>query len=331
MVACAPASLDGSTRSLDQSAETAEEKSTAAICYLLSLVFPAVPPAVRKSRFDEISQLFLRVLDKYSATGSQALIKSVVTCLNYLLIVQSKEVWATKSAATCYHKLLSLTVSARAKIRKAAQASITLAVCTAAKTNPKHPVVTLAGHYCQKTLNKDAGAGTMYTLNMLRTIFPCFPMALGHKIGTKLLQLMTGTQQHMFESCMGVLKGLFDATDSHVSSKLLFGLLEALYNYLPDTSDTKARTIWNSTVASGFSALARLDIEQCFNALPRFCESLVQCFGAQNVAPSAAGCLIALLGDCVAPGYKQFFQQGTTNARCLCAHVTVCLHLCVCV
>ena len=115
----------------------------------------------------------------YGEAGSQALVKSVVTCLNHLLIVQSEQVWASKDATTCYQRLLACTLSGRAKVRKAAQQSITLAVTTASQTNPKHPVVTLAGHFCHKQLNKEANQETMYTLNMLQKILPCLPMVRG--------------------------------------------------------------------------------------------------------------------------------------------------------
>ena len=84
-----------------------DEKAAAAVLYLLLLVFPHVPTAVTRKQFSKASTVLLNVITKFSQGQSQALIKSSLGCLAWLLSAQEIAVWQASNTIQLYRPLLA--------------------------------------------------------------------------------------------------------------------------------------------------------------------------------------------------------------------------------
>lgn len=141
--------------------ETADsEESVAAILSLLGMGLKTVPKNVLKLQFSEASKIFFQILTKYAASENFLIIRHVsrffttqirrvsrslhrvfkilflcfiqsIGCLSLLLRAQEAAMWSNASTQHVLDGILTFTVHAKPKVRKAAQH----AVCAILKGN----------------------------------------------------------------------------------------------------------------------------------------------------------------------------------------------------
>ena len=288
-----------STLELTIAAATPEPRAVAAVLYLLTLVFPHVPPAVTRKHFANASTMLMRTLGGFAADGSQALIKSCLTCLASLLVAQEEAVWQASDTVQVYHGLLAFTVDTRPKVRKGAQVAVSMMMNTAAKGNGGHPVVAATAKFCLTRLKSEQTA--LHTLNLLVGVFPMFDAAAGKSVCQSLLKFLGRGQPHITETCMLILKAAFEAPNSNLPSKLLDQIIESLMQYKPALTDVQSQIMWNTVMVAAHKSLGRRNIEACIVTLPRFCEALVGCYASDKaqVADNATEALAIIITDCI--------------------------------
>lgn len=89
------------------------------VCYLLAMVFPSIPSVILQKKFTFIASILHGLLETF---GDQApMVKSVIQCVEILLVSQDAAMWATESLCSGgFQIILGLCLDERPKVRKRA-------------------------------------------------------------------------------------------------------------------------------------------------------------------------------------------------------------------
>ncbi|XP_073485075.1 RRP12-like protein [Aquarana catesbeiana] len=143
-----------------EAVESAE--SLSAVAYLLNLVLKRVPGPVLIKKFSDTSKAFMDIMSSQATSGSTSALRWIVSCLSVLLRKQDLSAWSYPSTLQVYHGLLSFTVHAKPKVRKAAQ----LGVCSILKgsefmftdsASALHPAAQSTAKFCVQEIEKSGG------------------------------------------------------------------------------------------------------------------------------------------------------------------------------
>ncbi|KAM3912961.1 RRP12-like protein isoform 2-T2 [Leptodactylus fuscus] len=289
-------------------------ESLAAVAYLLNLVMKRVPGPVLIKRFSDTSKAFMDILASQAKIGSVSAARWVISCLAVLLRKQDLSVWNYPSTLQVYHGLLSFTVHAKPKIRKAAQ----LGVCSILKGSEfmfsdsppaYHPAAQSTAKFCIQEIEKSGGSKeattTLHMLTLLKDVLPCFPISLVKSCCETLLKVMTLSHTLITACAMQAFHALFNAKPSAqaLSAELNAQIITALYDYLPNENDLQPLLAWLAVMEQAHINLSRLQGDLCLGHLPRLFTTSMNCLLSPHakVVSAAAHMLKSLLTECVAP------------------------------
>ncbi|TRZ03628.1 hypothetical protein DNTS_008598 [Danionella cerebrum] len=218
--------------------------SLAAVSYLLSLVMKRVPLPVLKKRFSDTAKAFMDVMSNQANSDSLSYLRWILTCMATLLRKQDLSVWTYPSTLQVYHGLLSFTVHAKPKVRKAAQQG----VCSVLHysdfmfaDNPPnhHPAAVTTAKFCCKELEQSGGSEedttTLHILGLLKDLLATFPLSSVKSCCEILLRLLTLSHELVTASSMQTFHKLFTSkpSSSSMTAELNAQIITALYDHVP--------------------------------------------------------------------------------------------------
>ncbi|XP_075072014.1 RRP12-like protein [Mixophyes fleayi] len=289
-------------------------ESLAAVTYLLNLVMRRVPGPVLIKKFSDTSKAFMDIMASQATSGSTSALRWVVSCLAILLRRQDLSTWSYPSTLQVYHGLLSFTVHAKPKIRKAAQ----LGICTILKGSEfmfsdsaptHHPAAQSTAKFCIQEIEKSGGSKeattTLHMLTLLKDLLPCFPVSVVKSCCETLLKVMTLSHVLITACAMQAFHSLFScgpSTDA-LTAELNAQIITALYDYLPSENDLQPLLAWLAVMEKAHVSLSRLQNDLCLGHLPRLFSTSVNCLLSPHtqVVTAAAYTLKSLLTECIAP------------------------------
>ncbi|XP_075699158.1 RRP12-like protein [Rhinoderma darwinii] len=289
-------------------------ESMAAVAYLLNLVMKRVPGPVLIKKFSDTSKAFMDILASQANSGSVSAARWIISCLAVLLRKQDLSLWSYPSTLQVYHGLLSFTVHAKPKIRKAAQ----LGVCSILKGSEfmfsdsppaHHPAAQSTAKFCIQEIEKSGGSKeattTLHMLTLLKDVLPCFPVSLVKSCCETLLKVMTLSHMLITACAMQAFHALFNSIPStqDLTAELNAQIITALYDYLPNENDLQPLLAWLAVMEKAHINLSRLQSELCLGHLPRLFSTTMNCLLSPHtqVVSAAARTLQSLLRECVAP------------------------------
>ncbi|XP_050002977.1 RRP12-like protein [Alexandromys fortis] len=238
----------------------------------------------------------------------------VLSCLAVLLRKQDLEAWGYPVTLQVYHGLLSFTVHAKPKIRKAAQHG----VCSVLKGSDfmfgekapaHHPAAVSTAKFCIQEIEKSGGAReattTLHMLTLLKDMLPCFPEALVKSCCETLLRVMTLNHVLVTACAMQAFHSLFHAkpSTSTLSAELNAQIITALYDYVPSENDLQPLLAWLKVMEKAHINLVRMQRDLGLGHLARFFGMAVTCLLSPHsqVVAAATQTLKEILKECVAP------------------------------
>lgn len=289
-------------------------ESLAAVAYLLNLVLKRVPGPVLIRKFSDTSKAFMNIMASQASTGCTSSLRWILSCLAILLRKQDPTIWSYPSTLQVYHGLLSFTVHAKPKIRKAAQ----IGVCSILKGSEflfgenaplHHPASQSTAKFCIQEIENSGGSKeattTLHVLTLLKDLLPCFPVSAVKSCCETLLRVMTLSHVLITACAMQAFHGLFCAkpNPSTLTPELNAQIITALYDYLPSENDLQPLLAWLAVMEKAHIHLSSLQSDMCLGHLPRFFTTAVNCFLSPHtqVVSASAKALKALLKECVAP------------------------------
>ncbi|XP_059114095.1 RRP12-like protein [Peromyscus eremicus] len=289
-------------------------ESLAAVAYLLNLVLKRVPSPVLIKKFSDTSKAFMDIMSAQASSGSTSALRWVLSCLAILLRKQDLEAWGYPITLQVYHGLLSFTVHAKPKIRKAAQHG----VCSVLKGSDfmfgekapaHHPAAVSTAKFCIQEIEKSGGSReattTLHMLTLLKDMLPCFPESLVKSCSETLLRVMTLNHVLVTACAMQAFHSLFHAkpSTSTLSAELSAQIITALYDYVPSENDLQPLLAWLKVMEKAHINLVRLQRDLGLGHLARFFGRAVTCLLSPHsqVVAAATQTLKEILKECVAP------------------------------
>ncbi|XP_057635181.1 RRP12-like protein [Chionomys nivalis] len=289
-------------------------ESLAAVAYLLNLVLKRVPSPVLVKKFSETSKAFMDIMAAQASSGSSSALRWVLSSLAVLLRKQDLEAWSYPVTLQVYHGLLSFTVHAKPKIRKAAQHG----VCSVLKGSDfmfgekapaHHPAAVPTAKFCIQEIEKSGGSReattTLHMLTLLKDMLPCFPEALVKSCSETLLRVMTLNHVLVTACAMQAFHSLFHAkpSTSTLSAELNAQIITALYDYVPSENDLQPLLAWLKVMEKAHINLVRMHRDLGLGHLARFFGMAVTCLLSPHsqVVAAATQTLKEILKECVAP------------------------------
>ncbi|KAM4033364.1 RRP12-like protein [Anomaloglossus baeobatrachus] len=289
-------------------------ESLAAVAYLLNLVMKRVPGPVLIKKYSDTSKAFMDILASQANKGSVSAVRWIISCLAVLLRKQELSVWSYPSTLQVYHGILSFTVHAKPKIRKAAQ----LAVCSILKGSEfmfsdspptHHPAAPSTAKFCIQEIEKSGGSKeattTLHMLSLLKEVLPCFPVILVKSCCETLLKVMTLSHVMITACAMQAFHAFFNSSPNSqaLTAELNAQIITALYDYLPNENDLQPMLAWLAVMEQAHINLSRLQSDLCLAHLPRLFSTSMTCLLSPHsqVVSAAAHTLKSLLTECVAP------------------------------
>uniref|UniRef100_A0A7M4F4E7 Ribosomal RNA processing 12 homolog n=1 Tax=Crocodylus porosus TaxID=8502 RepID=A0A7M4F4E7_CROPO len=263
-------------------------ESLAAVAYLLNLVLKRVPAPVLRKKFSDASKAFMSILASQAGSSSTSALRWVVSCLATLLRKQDLAAWSYPVTLQVYHGLLSFTVHAKPKVRKAAQHGICSVLkgseCLFGDAAPEHhPAARSTAKFCVQEIEKAGGTKeattTLHVLTLLRDLLPCLPAAATKSCCEALLRVMTLGHVLVTACAMQAFHGFFSAQPSPacLPAELNAQIITALYDYVPSESDLQPTLAWLAVMERAHVNLVGLQKELCWGHLPRLFTAAMTC------------------------------------------------------
>ncbi|KAI1310281.1 hypothetical protein EDD11_003750 [Mortierella claussenii] len=282
---------------LDQQKDDPEvEDMRAAILNLLAIVFPNVPVSVLRSQYTATLSVITTILALQPPPTAPSL-RSLITCLEHLLIAQDSAAWAHTTTLKALQTLLILSLDSRPKPRKRAQEAV--------RNITTHPPLMMIVHpgmkvVVQTTLQvlKESGNGVvgaagskdkdsatqmiLHTLQLVRMVGKAWPVEQFLPLCDILLHLPKLNNPYLTSSAFQVFESLLSTQESpdaptvvrqeetasqtpaetidQIVSRLekITQVMSAVLELKPNANDATLMPLWLDVVRAGFVESARL-------------------------------------------------------------------------
>lgn len=95
---------------------TEADESLTAILSLLSMGLKSVPRAVLVKQFSESVSILAELLEKYSDSDSNVILRCVIGCLSVFLRAQDYATWSDQSTMKIFESLLAFAIHSKPKV-----------------------------------------------------------------------------------------------------------------------------------------------------------------------------------------------------------------------
>ncbi|KAF9179181.1 hypothetical protein BGZ51_007162 [Haplosporangium sp. Z 767] len=282
---------------LDQQKDDPEvEEMRAAILNLLAIVFPNVPVSVLRSQYTATLSVITTILALQPPPTAPSL-RSLVTCLEYLLIAQDSAAWNNTATLKALQTLLILSLDSRPKPRKRAQEAVRNIVTRPPLMMLVHPGMKVV---VQTTLQilKESGNGVvgaagskdresatqmiLHTLQLVRMVGKAWPVEQFLPLCDILLHLPKLNNPYLTSSAFQVFESLLSPKESpeaptvvrqdasvdqapvetmeQIVSRLekVTQVMSAVLELKPNANDATLMPLWLDVVRAGFVESSRL-------------------------------------------------------------------------
>ncbi|XP_075391105.1 RRP12-like protein [Tenrec ecaudatus] len=290
-------------------------ESLAAVAYLLNLVLKRVPSPVLMKKFSDTSKAFMDILSAQASPGSStSALRWVLSCLATLLRKQNLESWSYPVTLQVFHGLLSFTVHAKPKVRKAAQHGVCMVLkgsefMFGEKAPAHHPAAVSTAKFCIQEIEKSGGSKeattTLHMLTLLKDLMASFPESLVKSCSETFLRVMTLSHVLVTACAMQAFHSLFHARPGPgtLPAELNAQIITALYDYVPSENDLQPLLAWLKVMEKAHINLVRLQRDLGLGHLPRLFVTAMTCLLSpySQVVAAATQSLKEILMECVAP------------------------------
>ncbi|XP_052868998.1 RRP12-like protein [Anopheles cruzii] len=308
-----------------------ETNDSVAAVSLLAMGIKSVPEAVLRRKFSETAQTLLALLERYTETDNQIMVRNLIGCLSVLLRAQEYGQWKLSSTLKFFDAVLAFTTHTKPKVRKAAQHAVVAiihgscfmlppktpedadgldkpAVVLQRSPVKHHPAGGRVARFCIAHFKPENIANNqtviLHTLGLLHNALPGFNREDIKLVAENLLSIMTATNVLIRTNCFQTFHSLFSSNTENLTPVLAGKLISALYDYRPDRSDSRQIIAWLTVLKEGHLFLARYDLCLCSSSLPKFAQVCTQDFWASerlDVVSAASNALKDILYECVQP------------------------------
>ncbi|KAI8820144.1 armadillo-type protein [Fimicolochytrium jonesii] len=267
----------------------------AAATYLLAIVFPRVPSAILKLKFEDIAKTVGVILEMYQE--DQPLVRAVLACFEFLLAAQDSQRWTSDvNCRKLMQVLLIMSVDGRPKVRRRAHEAIRRLLAHPPPPSVHHPATLTIIEFAVRGLEeytqsvegtgsandrKESEQNVLHVLVFLKAVIPSLALQGGHgrtsgklhELCEKLLRLpvrSSGTGNTVLTQWIfSVLDALFgadadkDGIFPELDVELLDSVIRALLEIRPYQNDATLIPTWLALIGRGFRKLAELvnDVE----------------------------------------------------------------------
>jgi ribosomal RNA-processing protein 12 len=282
-----------------------DEKSVAAICYLLCLLMPSLPSEVLQVKYSTSCKILTKQLTRHETSSSTALLKSLVRALGLLLEAQPPSVWSDSHCQKVFQNILNFTVHPKPKLRKAAQAAVVAMLREGSASGEPHTAAPPTARHCRHVIDRGGETATLHVLGMLRECLDNFPTLHVKSLCEAVLKTMTLASTMVRTTCLRTLHGALtsQAGPQGLTSSLTARIISALYDHQPGLEDWQLLQAWLTVMMAAHTRLARLDQELCLAHLVKFFSTAVSCLVSHSstVTDTTAAALQNLLTAVVGP------------------------------
>ncbi|KAG0362438.1 hypothetical protein BGZ54_008630 [Gamsiella multidivaricata] len=282
---------------LDQQKDDPEvEEMRAAILNLLAVIFPNVPVSVLRSQYTATLSVFTTIMALQPPPTAPSL-RSLITCLEHLLIAQDTATWNQTTTLKALQTLLVLSLDSRPKPRKRAQEAVRNIVTRPPLMMLVHPgmkvVVQTTLQFLKESGNgvvgaagsKDKDSATqmiLHTLQLVRMVGKAWPVEQFLPLCDILLHLPKLNNPYLTSSAFQVFESLLSTKESpdvpavvhqedvtnqtpvetmdQIVSRLekITQVMSAVLELKPSANDATLMPLWLDVVRAGFVESARL-------------------------------------------------------------------------
>jgi ribosomal RNA-processing protein 12 len=283
-----------------------DEKSAAAICYLLCLLLPSLPREVLQVKYSTSCRILTDQLALHEANSSTALLKSLVRALALLLQAQPRAVWTDSHCQKVFQTILNFTVHPKPKLRKAAQAGVVAILREGSPSGEAHAAAPPTARHCRHVLGqRGPETARLHVLGLLRESLANFPTQHVKTLCEAILRAMELGSSLVRTSCLHALHGAMAsvAGPQGLTLPLTARIIAALYDREPGLEDWQLLRAWLAVLQAAHARLASLDRELCVGHLARLFSVSVGCLLSRRaeVSQTAATAMQTLLADVVGP------------------------------
>ncbi|KAF9337813.1 hypothetical protein BG006_002533 [Podila minutissima] len=282
---------------LDQQKSDPEaEDMRSAVLNLLAIVFPNIPVGVLRSQYTATLSVFTTILALQPPPSAPSM-RSLVTCIEHLLIAQDSAAWTDTATLKALQTLLILSLDSRPKPRKRAQEAVRNIVTRPPLMMVVHPGMKVVVKTTLQIL-KESGSGVasaagskdkdqatqmiLHTLQLVRMIGKAWPVEEFLPLCDILLHLPKLNNPYLTSSAFQVFESLLSPKESpdaptvvrqeetpeqtstetmeQIVSRLdkITQVMSAVLELKPNANDATLMPLWLDVVRAGFVESSRL-------------------------------------------------------------------------
>ncbi|KAJ2163102.1 pre-rRNA processing protein [Coemansia sp. RSA 552] len=288
---------------LEQQAGAGKAAISGSAMFLLSLVLPHVSQTVLRAKFTTMMAVLSQSLDLGSA--DVALLRSVIACLEAVLLAQDAGSWRQAIAQATFRSLLQLSTDSKPKIRKRAQEAASGLLSKPPPPTVVHPAAPIAVRHVLETL-ANAKADTqsaMHILQLVKQTEMVWPPDSFGELCASLMQLPRLNTPYLSTLSLQALESMFSTARESLDEDQFRDLLVSVIDLKPNVNDGAASEAWLKIIQKGYVAYASISPEACFQSLPDLIDIMLPDIelGKQSTRDTATRSIWALISECI-PG-----------------------------
>ncbi|OZJ02702.1 hypothetical protein BZG36_03856 [Bifiguratus adelaidae] len=287
----------------------------APILYLLDIVLPHVPQSISRQRFTETLTILLTALKSH--TTEAPIVRSVLGCLEALIIAQDGPTWKQPTTRKAFQALIMLCNDGRPKVRKRAQDAVRNVVTTPPLPMVVHPAAGMVADWCLQSLSnmkkRDESGSAIHVLTLLKHVVVMLPAQHFNPLCETLLQLPKMNNAFLTIAAFEVFESLFGSESISFDEDKFVQVLRALLELKPSGNDEQVLPAWLNIVASGMTSYYRINPNECTTQVPQLFSIIFADFhsGIPKINTSIAQCLSTVV-RCIT---DDFITEATTHKK----------------
>lgn len=242
--------------------EDRKEEQVTAVLSLINMGIKSVPQGVLRLHFEANSRKLLQILEEYSTSENNAIMKAIFGILSAVLRAQDLGTWSQSSTIQMFAALLNpFCIHSKPKFRRAAQQAvigIVKANSFVDKTSTNPPADRVA-EFCEEVLNACMGSNSNtvvvstvqtgqttinHILGLIKETICCYSKVHIKNCCEIALRLIKLNYPLVTSCSLQVFYSLFSAQCATVPAKLNGQIVTALYECQPSQSDVQPSQAW---------------------------------------------------------------------------------------
>ncbi|KAJ2126089.1 pre-rRNA processing protein [Coemansia sp. RSA 720] len=286
---------------MEQQSGSGSNALSNAIIFLLSVVLPHVSASMLRAKFTTMMAVLSQSLDLASA--DVALLRSVISCLETVLLAQDASSWRQPIAQGTLRSLMQLSTDSKPKIRKRAQEAVSSLLSRPPPPTVIHPAAHIASRFVLEMLG-NAKADTqaaMHTLQLVKQTEMLWPADEFEGLCAALMQLPRLNTPYVATLAFQALETVFASAGESLDEDQFRDLLISVIDLKPNSSDSATSEAWLNIIQKGYIAYAQIGAEACFQSLPDLIDLVLPDIelGKPSTRDAATRCVWALIRECI--------------------------------